>query len=55
MHDVSTSCVQSFGINKSSSRGLGMNEQLDFVNKPITATKFERCMNLVGVADVDQS
>ena len=27
----------------------------DFVTKPVTATKFERCMNLVGLADLDQS
>ena len=28
---------------------------VDFVNKPVAAIKFEKCMNLIGVADLDQS
>ena len=39
----------------STSRGLGMSEQLDFVTKQVAATKFERCMNLVGVGDLGQN
>ena len=26
----------------------------DFVTKPVAAIKFEKCMNLIGVADLDQ-
>ena len=27
----------------------------DFVTKPVTTIKFEKCMNLLGVSDLDQS
>ena len=27
----------------------------DFVTKLVTTIKFEKCMNLIGIADLDQS
>ena len=31
------------------------NNPADFVTKPVTTIKFEKCINLIGVADLDQS